>query len=154
MRNYAIGVHYTPDFDVLEKWASGKLLSTRPRPPTWRSLFEVMRELDLEELSQEIEEYLSCECMDEHFGSYSYLCSLSYAGPRSLKEQCTSAIVSVLLQQTPLEPDQLHVRLPDYVPPRVKCSITDAFMQGTHPPTTCTTTSHTLPSSLQNTSCG
>ena len=48
-------------------------------------------------------------------------------GPRSLKEQCTSAIILVLLQQKSLEPDQIHVRLPDYVPPRVKSSITDMF---------------------------
>ena len=53
----AIGVQNTSK--VLKKWASGEFLSTRP--PTWRTLYEVMRELDLEELSQEIEEYLSCE---------------------------------------------------------------------------------------------
>ena len=53
----AIGVRNTSK--VLEKWASEEFLSTRP--PTWRSLYEVMRELDLEELSQEIEEYLSCK---------------------------------------------------------------------------------------------
>ena len=50
----AIGAQNTSK--VLKKWASGEFLSTRP--PTW---YEVMRELDLEELSQEIEEYLSCE---------------------------------------------------------------------------------------------
>ena len=53
----AIGVRNTSK--VLEKWASEEFLSTHP--PTWRSLYEVMRELDLEELSQEIEEYLSCK---------------------------------------------------------------------------------------------
>ena len=30
-------------------------------PPTWRSLHAILRELSLEELSQEIEEYLGCE---------------------------------------------------------------------------------------------
>ena len=57
----AIGVHYNPYFNVniLEEWASMEMTSTRP--PTWRTLYEVLRELDLEELSQEIEEYLSCE---------------------------------------------------------------------------------------------
>ena len=53
----AIGAQNTSK--VLKKWASGEFLSTRP--PIWRTLYEVMRELDLEELSQEIEEYLSCE---------------------------------------------------------------------------------------------
>ena len=43
-----------------DMWFSKKLGT---RPPTWRSLYEVLRELDLEELSQEIEEYLSCECV-------------------------------------------------------------------------------------------
>ena len=58
----AIGSHYTSDCNVLlEEWASEEISSTRP--PTWRSLYEVMRELDLEELSQEIEEYLSCESL-------------------------------------------------------------------------------------------
>ena len=35
-------------------------------PPTWRSLFEVLRQLDLEELSQDIESHLTselCTCM-------------------------------------------------------------------------------------------
>ena len=31
-------------------------------PPTWRSLYGVLRELGLEELAREIEDYLSCEC--------------------------------------------------------------------------------------------
>ena len=57
----AIGIQNTRKVLVLEKWASGTFPSTHP--PTWRTyaLFEVMRELNLEELSQEIEEYLSCE---------------------------------------------------------------------------------------------
>ena len=53
-----IGVHPS-DFDVLEEWASGEITGTRP--PIWRTLYEVLRELDLEELIQEIEEYLSCK---------------------------------------------------------------------------------------------
>jgi hypothetical protein len=31
-------------------------------PPTWRSLHGILKGLGLEELSQQIEEYLSCEC--------------------------------------------------------------------------------------------
>ena len=41
------------------------------RPTTWRSLHEVMRELDLEELSQEIGEYLSCEWMNTIYNNSS-----------------------------------------------------------------------------------
>ena len=43
----------------MEEWASGKISSTRPS--TWRSLYEVLKELDLEELSNGIEEYLRGE---------------------------------------------------------------------------------------------
>ena len=39
-------------------WAAGK----SQRPPTWRSLFELMRELGFEELSQQAEEYLASQC--------------------------------------------------------------------------------------------
>ena len=42
---------------VLESWQL-----YRPRPRTWRELYEVLRELGLEELSQQIEDYLNCEC--------------------------------------------------------------------------------------------
>ena len=45
--------------NILDEWASGKISGNRP--PTWRSLYGVMREHDLKKLSQEIEEYLSCE---------------------------------------------------------------------------------------------
>ena len=55
----AIGAQYTSDSEVLEEWLSGGISSTLP--PTWRSLYEVLRELDMEELSQQIEEYLSCK---------------------------------------------------------------------------------------------
>ena len=41
----------------LYAWAAGK----SRRPPTWRSLFELMRELGFEELSQQAEEYLASE---------------------------------------------------------------------------------------------
>ena len=40
--------------------------------------------------------------------------------------------MSALLQQRPLEPDQLHVRLPDYVPPTVKRSLTRTLKALTH----------------------
>ena len=52
----------------------------------------------------------------------------SFAGPRSLMEQCTSAIMCALLQQCgSLKPEQLHVRLPDYVPTTVKHTLTHTF---------------------------
>ena len=55
-------------------------ISTRTRPPTWRSLYEVLRELDLEELSQEIEEYLSCEWINfiPYCRDYKYLAVLKF----------------------------------------------------------------------------
>lgn len=40
---------------VVEQWIAGK----SPRPPTWLSLFDILRELDMGELGQQIEEYLS-----------------------------------------------------------------------------------------------
>lgn len=39
----------------LRRWEMGDI----PLPRTWRSLFVVLKELDLEELSQEIEIYLT-----------------------------------------------------------------------------------------------
>ena len=51
-----------PVLTPLRKWATGNIdiaSTDHDRPPTWRSLYELLRELDLEELSQEIEEYLS-----------------------------------------------------------------------------------------------
>lgn len=53
---------------------------------------------------------------------------------RSLKEQCTAIIISALMEQKSLEPDQLHVRLPHYVPPTVKHYITHIFKMQTMPP--------------------
>ena len=50
-----------------------------------------------------------------------------HAGVDSLKEMCTSVIMSALLQQRSLDPDQLHVRFPDYAPPSVKHYLTHHF---------------------------
>ena len=47
--------------DVVDLWVDGHGNWASHRPPTWRSLYEVLRELDLETLSQQIEDYLSCE---------------------------------------------------------------------------------------------
>lgn len=52
---------------------------------------------------------------------------LSHSGVCSLKELCTSVIMSALLKQSSLEPDQLLVKLPDYVPPSVKHYLTERF---------------------------
>ena len=47
--------------------------------------------------------------------------SYPYIGAKSLNQVCLSVITSALLEhRRSLEPDQLHVRLPDYVPPRDK----------------------------------
>ena len=43
---------------VIRQWTLGDKPTL---PPTWRSLYEVLRELGLEDLSQEIEEFLSSE---------------------------------------------------------------------------------------------
>lgn len=51
---------------------------------------------------------------------------------RSLGDMCTSVVMSALLQQRCLDPDQLQVRLPDYVPPRVKHLIIHNFKAHTH----------------------
>ena len=40
---------------VFQLWLSGK----SPLPPTWRSLYQVLRELNLEEMIQDIEECLT-----------------------------------------------------------------------------------------------
>lgn len=43
---------------VIDQW----LLEKSPvLPPTWRSLYQVLRELNLKELSQQIEEFLTSE---------------------------------------------------------------------------------------------
>ena len=43
---------------IIRQWTLGE----KPiLPPTWRSLYQVLRELGLEDLSQEIEEFLSSE---------------------------------------------------------------------------------------------
>lgn len=38
--------------DTLDRWIESC------NPPTWKSLYDVLKELDLEELSEQIEEYL------------------------------------------------------------------------------------------------
>ena len=43
---------------VIRHWTLGE---NPTLPPTWRSLYQVLRELGLEELSQQIEEFLSGE---------------------------------------------------------------------------------------------
>ena len=40
---------------VVKQWIAGK----SPRPPTWSSLYNVLRELNVKELAQQIEEYFS-----------------------------------------------------------------------------------------------
>lgn len=48
----ALGVRCSESVeDMMKQWL----------PSTWRSLYDVLRRLELEELSQQIEEYLSCE---------------------------------------------------------------------------------------------
>ena len=41
--------------EVISKWVSGR----SRHPPTWRTLHDILRNLDLVELSQQIEDYLS-----------------------------------------------------------------------------------------------
>ena len=43
--------------EVISEWVSGR----SRHPPTWRALHDILRELDLVELSQQIEDYLSGE---------------------------------------------------------------------------------------------
>jgi hypothetical protein len=43
---------------IIHRWTQG---DNPALPPTWRSLYQVLRELGLEELSQQIEEFLSSE---------------------------------------------------------------------------------------------
>ena len=43
--------------EVLNGWVSGR----SRYPPTWRTLLDILRKLDLVELSQQIEDYLSGE---------------------------------------------------------------------------------------------
>ena len=46
-----------PPMEVVEQWIAGR----GSRPPTWESLSNVLRALDHEELSQQIEEYFTSE---------------------------------------------------------------------------------------------
>ena len=41
--------------EVISEWVSGR----SHHPPTWRTLLDILRKLDLVELSQQIEDYLS-----------------------------------------------------------------------------------------------
>ena len=43
---------------LLEQWVS----EWTSVLPTWRSLYRMLKQLDLEKLAKEIEDYLSCEC--------------------------------------------------------------------------------------------
>ena len=109
---------------MFQLWLSGK----SPLPPTWRSLYQVLRELNLEEMIQDIEEHLTGKWANLN-SKCVLLMLFVQAGMHvdSLKEVCTSVIMSALLQQRSLDPDQLHVRLPDYVPPSVKRYLTHHF---------------------------
>ena len=54
----AIGINDAPKDKLkylIHCWLSGQSV----RPATWRSLHDILRELDLEELSQQIEDYLT-----------------------------------------------------------------------------------------------
>ena len=44
-----------------EEWAKEWEKGACHLPPTWRSLFEMLKELDLEDLSQEVQTYLTGE---------------------------------------------------------------------------------------------
>ena len=58
---------------VIGKWESGQ----SKHPITWRSLLDILKELDLEDLSQEIENYMHGEQgMCAHVFAYSYVTSL------------------------------------------------------------------------------
>ena len=61
--------------------------------------------------------------------------TLTSLGVRRLKDICTARILSALLEQRPLlEADQLHTRIPNYVPTTVRDSITCLFKAYTSPP--------------------
>ena len=51
------GKHNQDYKELLQNWEAGMTAD----PPTWVILHELLRELGLEELSQQIEDYLSCE---------------------------------------------------------------------------------------------
>ena len=102
------------------------------RPPTWKTFLDVLKELGLAELSQQIDEYLSDGKLLKSASYYtlrwpkiSTNCSTipsHCSGVPSLRELSMAVIMSGLLQQR-LEPDQLHTRLPDYVPTTLRNSI-------------------------------
>ena len=51
---------------IIRQWTLG---DNSPLPPTWRSLYQVLRELGLEELSQQIEEFL-CSKSGMNYGFF------------------------------------------------------------------------------------
>ena len=55
----AIGAQYDGEefTEILSRWVCGKTTC----PPTWRSLYDVLRELDHEELVEQIEHFLGSE---------------------------------------------------------------------------------------------
>ena len=57
----AIGTQYDGEefTEILDKWVRGKTTC----PPTWRSLYDVLRKLGHEELIGQIEQFLDCELL-------------------------------------------------------------------------------------------
>ena len=55
----AIGAQYNGEefTEILDKWVCCKTTC----PPTWRSLYDVLRKLGHEELIEQIEQFLGCE---------------------------------------------------------------------------------------------
>ena len=94
-------------------------------PPNWSSLCGVLKRLDLEELSQHIEDCLSDR--EYHHLMLRAEKTIVVTGVMSLKELCVCVIVRALLQQRSLDSDQLQDTLPDYVPPTLKHSILHHF---------------------------
>lgn len=52
------------------------------------------------------------------------------SGAKSLRDLCMEVVLLATLQQL-LEPEQLHLKLPNYVPPTVQTSIVRAFQAQT-----------------------
>ena len=52
--------------NVVKRWLVGR--RKEEYPPTWRSLYKVLKELGLEELSKKVEEFLS-KCVSSVGGS-------------------------------------------------------------------------------------
>ena len=56
MRNWVKGRESGPFNDAMRYWVKGR---QKGYPPTWTTLFKVLRELDLQELSKQVEEFLT-----------------------------------------------------------------------------------------------